>query len=268
MDGDRAEAIDEQERHPDPTEPVEARIVGRHVLADVEQVDGEEDRLGPPALGAAAAVEQVDGKRKVRIDVADKTLLICFSTRGGRRLMMPNAVLMQHTDSTRYDLLIVSEPLGKNYMKGVPGLGRNLVEVIEWIARLELTGKYSRIRTLGCSAGGYAAVIASHLLEAEMAVSVGGRFPSKHKHPLTVLNMILITWRVMRKNRCPLVLVSYAADKSRDRKFARVMTRLFGSKQDVVKLTNEKMGHNVIGRLVERGELVPYLARTVFCGTK
>jgi acyl carrier protein len=195
---------------------------------------------------------------------ADKTLLVCFSIRGNRRLMIPNAALMQHTDSGRYDLLIISEPLGVNYQRGVPGLGKNLIEVIEWLAKLKLIGDYSRIRTLGCSAGGYAAVIAGHLLGAEMAVSVGGRIPSNHKHPINILHMIFTTWRAMRKGHCPRVLVSYGADKSRDRKFASVMARLFGSNPDVVEFENEKVGHSVLARLVERGELAPYLARTIF----
>lgn len=68
----------------------------------------------------------------------------------------------------------------------------------------------------------------------------------------------------MRKGHCPRVLVSYAADKPRDRKFGSIMSRLFGSNPDVVEFTNEKVGHNVLGRLVERGELAPYLARTIF----
>ena len=195
---------------------------------------------------------------------ADKTLLVCFSTRAHRVLMMPNAVLMQHTDSTRHDLLIISEPLGENYQKGVPGLGRNLIEVIERLARLELMDEYSGIRTLGCSAGGFAAVIAGHLLGAEMAVSVAGRFPAKRKHPITILNMIHTTWRAMREGHCPNVLVSCAVDQSRDREFARIMAWLFGANRDVVKLTNQKVGHAVLVRLIERGELAPYLARTIF----
>ena len=195
---------------------------------------------------------------------ADKTLLVCFSNRGSRTLAMPNAVLMQHTDSARHDLLIVSEPSNANYQKGVPGLGKNLFEVIEYLARLGFIGDYSRVRTLGCSAGGYAAVIAGHLLGTELAVSVGGRFPSKRKQPLRILSMIFTTWRAMHKGHCPHVLVSYAADTSRDRKFSRIMTILFGSKPDIVELGNEKVGHNVLGRMVERGELAPYLERTIF----
>jgi len=195
---------------------------------------------------------------------ADKTLLVCFSTQGGRRLVMPNAVLMQHTDSGHHDLLIISEPLGENYQRGVPGLGRNMIEVIEWLDRLKLMGDYSRIRTVGCSAGGYAAVIAGHLLGAEMAVSIGGRIPSNYKPPINILHMILTTWRAMRKKHCPRVLVSYAVDNPRDQKFASVMARLFGSKPDVVEFENEKVGHNILARLLERGELAPYLARTIF----
>ena len=195
---------------------------------------------------------------------ADKTLLLCFSHKGGRDLAMPHAVLMQHTDSARHDLLIVSEPLSANYQNGVPGLGNNLIEVIECLARLDFIGDYSRIRTLGFSAGGYAAVIAGHLLGAELAVSVGGRFPSNRKQPLRILGMIFAIWRVMHKGHCPRVLVSYAADKSRDRKFAKIMTRLFGSNPDIVEFGNEKVGHMVLARLLERGELAPYLERTIF----
>jgi hypothetical protein len=178
--------------------------------------------------------------------------------------MMPSAVLMQHTDSTRHDLLVISEPLSENYQKGVPGLGRNLIEVIERLARLELMDEYSGIRTLGCSAGGFAAVIAGHLLGAEMAVSVAGRFPPKRKHPITMLNMIYTTWRVMREGHCPNVLVSCGVDQSRDREFARIMAWLFGANRDVVKLTNQRVGHGVLERLIGRGELAPYLARTIF----
>ena len=195
---------------------------------------------------------------------ADKTLLICFSTRGGRCLMMPNAVLMQHTDSGHHDLLIISEPLGLNYQRGVPGLGKNLFAVIEWLARLKLVGDYSRIRTLGCSAGGYAALIAGHMLGAEMAISVAGRIPSNYKHPINILYMMFTTWRAMRIGHCPRVLVTYAADKDRDRKFASLMARFFGSNPDVVEFENEKVGHNVLARLLERGELSTYLARSIF----
>jgi acyl-coenzyme A synthetase/AMP-(fatty) acid ligase len=197
----------------------------------------------------------------------NKTLLICFSTRSGNRLTISNGVLLQHTDSSRHDLLIISEPLGKNYNEGVPGLGKNLIAVIEWLSKQEFISNYHQIRTLGCSAGGYAALVAAHLLWADMAVSVGGRFPSRHKHPLIYLNMIFTIWRVMRKGHCPHVLVSYSKDKSRDRKFAKIMARLSSCTPDIVKIGDEKIGHNVLLRLVEHGELAQYFARSILSET-
>lgn len=89
-----------------------------------------------------------------------------------------NAVLLQHTDSARYDLLIIAELLNEGYRPGVPSLGKNVTEVCKWIARLDLINNYRKIRTLGCSAGGYAAVIVGYLVDAEMAACVGGRFHS------------------------------------------------------------------------------------------
>lgn len=192
---------------------------------------------------------------------SDKTLLVCFSEAGGRSLMMPNAVLMQHTDSVLYDLLIVSEPLNESYRLGVPLLGTNVTEVIEWIAKLDLIGNYSCIRTLGCSAGSYPAILAGHLLGAELAVSVGGRFHKRR--PIKILERIFTTWRAVRKRYCPHVLMSYAVD-TRDRQYANIIAWLSGGSKVAVEFTNGSVGHLVLHRLVERGELAPYLARTIF----
>ncbi|QMU62143.1 MAG: AMP-binding protein [Gammaproteobacteria bacterium] len=198
---------------------------------------------------------------------ADKTLLVCFSDAGGRCLMMPNVVLMQHTNSAHYDLLVIAEPLNQGYQLGVPPLGNNLTEVIEWIANLKLIRNYRRVRTLGCSAGGYTAVIAGYYLGAEMAVSVGGRFHTK-SHPIKFLERIYTTWRAMRKRHCSRVLMSYAIDDTRDRHYAKIMAMLCGGSSVAVEFTNGSVGHLILQRLVERGELAPYLARTIFAEMK
>ncbi|MBL4712533.1 MAG: AMP-binding protein [Gammaproteobacteria bacterium] len=197
---------------------------------------------------------------------ANKTLLVCFSPLGSHNLMMPNAVLMQHTDSVYYDLLIISEPLNEGYRQGVPLLGNNVTEVVESLAKLDLMGDYCHIRTLGSSAGCYPAVIAGYLLGAEMSVSIGGRFPSE-RHPLRFFKMVFTIWRAKRKGRCSRVLMSYATDSTRDRNYTRVMVRLCGSSALGVECTDEKVGHLIFERLVERGELALYLARTIFANT-
>ena len=194
---------------------------------------------------------------------AEKTLLVCFSVAGGRSLMMPNAVLMQHTDSVRYDLLIVSEPLKENYRLGVPHLGTSVTRVVEAIAKFEFLEKYDRIRTLGSSAGSYPAIIAGYHLGAELAVSVGGRFHKKSRLKDS-LQRILTTWQAVQKGNCKRVLMSYATDDSRDSRYAKIIGMLCGGSLVAVEFTNESIGHSILQRLVERGELAPYLERTIF----
>lgn len=194
---------------------------------------------------------------------ADKTLLVCFSERGGRQLMMPNAVLMQHTNSACYDLLIIAEPLSEGYMDGVPPLGKNISEVSNWIARLGFIDEYRSIRTIGCSAGGYAAVVAGYLLGAEMAVCVGGRFHSE-RYLLKILDKIFTTWRATRKGKCSSVLMIYDPVIKRDQKYARVIAGLSGANLVAMEFTDGDLGHYILQRLVERGELAAYLAKTIF----
>ena len=194
---------------------------------------------------------------------AEKTLLVCFSVAGGRCLMMPNAVLMQHTDATRYDLLIISEPLNESYRLGVPLLGDNVIEVIKWIADLDLVKSYQHIRTVGSSAGCFPAVIAGYHLKAELVVSVGGRFHSEH-HPGKILDRIITTWRAVKHRQGLRVLMSFDKTITRDRHYAKIMAWLTRGNLAVIEFSNGNVGHSILERLVERGELAPYLTRTVF----
>ena len=194
---------------------------------------------------------------------ADKTLLICFSAKGSGNLMMPNAVLLQHSDSAQYDLMIISEPLRASYRLGVPSLGKNVTETIEWIANLNLINHYKHIRTLGSSAGAYPAVISAYRLGAEIAVSVGGRFPAE-RHIIRIINRIFTIWRASHKGHEARVLMSYCADGTRDRNYAKLISKICACSLVAVEFTNEKLGHRILERLVERNELALYLARTIF----
>lgn len=193
----------------------------------------------------------------------EKTLLICFPGSGDRMLLMPNAVLMQHFDAARYDLLVIAEPLKKEYRLGVPSLGDSLPEVITWIRNLDLLKRYRGVRTLGCSAGGYAATLAAYALNAELGVCVGGRFHSE-RYPGRILNRVFSTWRAVRNGSCAGVVMTYAADSTRDRNFARVVGRLTGGKLLAIEFTDGDVGHLILRRLVERGELRAFLACTIF----
>ena len=193
----------------------------------------------------------------------DKTLIVCFSGAGDRELLMPNAVLLQHTDASRFDLMVVAEPLKQGYRLGVPLLGKTAMEVIESLAGMDIVRNYRQIRTLGCSAGGYVAILAGYLLNAELAISVGGRFHSE-RHPGKILERIVTTWRASRRGRCSRVVMSYAADKSRDRNYARIISKLTGGSLVAVRFADAPVGHLILKRLAERGELAALFERTVF----
>lgn len=197
-------------------------------------------------------------------EAANKTLLICFSVVGGRGLMIPNAVLLQHMSATVYDLLVIAEPLAASYRSGVPTLGNNLTEVVEWLARLDLLADYKQLRTFGSSAGGYPAILAGYRIGAELAISMSGRYPwAKHKR-FKILQKIYIIWRVVRRGKCGRALLSYGAANGQDRRFARMIARLARGNQIGVKFNDENANHVFLQRLSDRGELMPYLQHTLF----
>ncbi len=193
----------------------------------------------------------------------EKILVVCFAVNGARHLDIPNTVLLQHTNAKRYDLLIISEPLAEGYQLGVPLLGNNIIEVIDWLTRLELISDYKHIRTVGHSAGAYPAVLAGYRLNAEMAVSISGRFHSERHFP-KIFNRIFTTWKTIRKGRCSCVLMCYDPNNTRDRNYARIIGRLSNGSLVRVTFSNEKVGHHILPRLLDRGQLGAYLDRTIF----
>lgn len=193
----------------------------------------------------------------------NKTLLICFPPDDIRHLTIPNAALMQHTNSEHFDLLIISDSFNDGYRLGTLPFGQYLSETIELLASNTLINEYSRIRTLGFSAGAYPAIIAGCLFKAEMAFSISGRFHRK-KHILKNIDKVITTWRTVRKGYCPKTVFSYSKDNSRDRKYARTISKISGGSKIAIEIKNEKTRHLILQRLLERGELAEFLARTIF----
>ena len=176
--------------------------------------------------------------------------------------MMPNAALMQHIDARQYDLLIISEPLRKSYQQGVPFLGDSVTQVCEWIARQSFIKDYRQTRTIGSSAGGYAAVICGYRLGSDMAVSVGGRFPSE-RHFMKILKMSITLYQARKTGKCANVIMSFDANKTRDRNYARIMSWLSRCRSFAIQFSDEKVGHKILQRLIERGELSAYFSHTI-----
>ncbi|MBT8421826.1 MAG: AMP-binding protein [Gammaproteobacteria bacterium] len=197
---------------------------------------------------------------------ADKSLVICFAVKGGRSLMIPNAVLMQHTDASRYDLLVIAEPLDDRYQSGVPMLGDSVGGVVAWLAEQSFVKAYGSIRTIGSSAGGYPAILAAFVLNAELAVSVAGRFHSL-RFPGQILRRAFSIWRVARRNNKTRVLLTYGRQKTRDRNFARIAGALARGTHFAIDIDGEKLGHKVLERLGERHEIKAFLDSTLYTDT-
>ncbi len=208
-------------------------------------------------LAPAAAYYRGPGERK------NKTLLICFAISGGRYLFIPNCVLLQHIDARKYDILILSDPWDTAFRGGVPQMGTNVTEVVHWIAGLELLSNYARLRTMGCSAGGYPAMLVGRRVGAELAVSIAGRIPHK-RYVGQIARMAFNSWVSYRGNKSSRALVVYCKAKRRDKSFARLIGRVAGAQRLSVEMPGRELGHDMLGPLLKHGDLANFLERTLF----
>ena len=190
----------------------------------------------------------------------DKTLLICFTTRG-RRLMIPHAALLQHIDAKAHDVLIVADPRRQSFAAGVPLLANSLGGLLQWLGRNIALGEYRSSRALGCSGGGYAAAMAARRLPVELGVSVGGRFPPG-QHLLRAW-MVIKAWAVSLRNRRATVLLAFGDDKTRDRKFAYWIAGAMGGKQLSTRIPDGEVGHLVLHAVLEQQALGQFLRQSL-----
>lgn len=208
-------------------------------------------------LAPAAVYYRGPGERK------NKTLLICFAISGGRYLFIPNCVLLQHIDASKYDILLLSDPWDTAFRGGVPLMGKNVIDVVDWVAGLELLSKYSGLRTMGCSAGGYPALLVGRRVGAELAVSIAGRIPHK-RYAVQIARMVFNSWVAYRRNKSCSPLIVYCRAKRRDRAFARLIGKVSGAERLSVEMPGRELGHDLLGPLLRHGELAYFLQHTLF----
>ncbi len=165
---------------------------------------------------------------------------------------------MQHLDASRYDMLVISEPLDESYHLGVPFLGENIHELIHWLANHKTVQAYHSIRTLGFSAGGYPAILAAHRLKAELALSISSRFYRFKKHPAYFFERVFNFWRYARSGHHPKVRLTFANDSKRDRRSAKIIACLCRSELASLSF-KEPQVHDVLVKVAARGELKAFL---------
>ncbi len=197
-----------------------------------------------------------------------KMLLICFPTVGARQMWMPNALLLQHTDAHEVDVLVLSDLWRTGFRAGVPLIGRDVDDLVGWIEGLGLASQYDRVRTLGCSAGAYPAMLTARRLDAELAVGICGRFPKlRPRHLRQIIDMHRNSWIAARRNPDARVLLIHGG-KRRDRMFARRTARMTGASRLQLKMPGRVVPHNVVRPLIEHGELGSFLRHCLFASTE
>lgn len=103
------------------------------------------------------------------------TLIVGFCGKRSR-LMMPIAITLQHLDDRRYDLLTMCDRRNLHFDAGVAGFAESLPELARRLSAIIEKRGYSSVITYGTSMGGLPALRLGRLLEADRAVSAGGRF--------------------------------------------------------------------------------------------
>lgn len=195
-------------------------------------------------------------------DPQNKTLLICFTGMGSRCAMIPNAALLQHADAQRYDVMVIADPWHTSFRGGVPLIGADAPEVVEWVASRESVRAYREHRTFGVSAGAQPAILLAYRLQASVALALAGRLPSE-RHWRVILRMLLQTWKATRFGRTPRSVFAYPASKSRDRAFAQRLAFITRGNCLALELPDDDSGHMVLEPILNRGGLARLLEETV-----
>lgn len=198
-------------------------------------------------------------------NTADKVLIICFTPKGSRRMMIPQASLLQCFDATKHDVLILADPWGTCFRDGVPLIGKDVWVVIDWVAEKIAPMGYGNIRTVGCSAGSYPAILSAYRLRAELGLSVAGRLPT-WGHLATIIGIVFNVWRATGLGYQPRLIMAFSARTNRDRRYARRIGRLTSAGSYAADVEGNGIGHRghmVLNALQDIGALQRFVNDTL-----
>ena len=193
---------------------------------------------------------------------SNKTLVIGFSGRGDSCLDVPNFILLQHARASHYDFLMVSEPRGRGYLEGIPFIGDNEKQVVDWIANHKLLADYKRIRVAGVSAGAYPAMLLGFKLESDLTLSLAGRFHRFKRNPRLVLRRVFGAFLVRVKRSAHNVKYCYS-NSSKDRRYALLMSRLTRGEALCIRYPGVELKHRLLYDMLRVGKLKCFLEDTL-----
>lgn len=207
------------------------------------------------------------------IDRKTKTLLVCF-TGINQRMMMHIHLLLQHFDASKYDLLVVKYPKQKKvkgYLKGLPGMGDDLLQSLDALADLVGLRGYDKRMALGVSGGAFPAVMMAlrHRFDVGAAVSIASPWSPGWQQALGKPPGVFVQELYGRSDKRTRLTLVVGAESDRDIPAAEGWQGwLPGLEIKTVKLDAEEVKHNVLWPLARNGKLQPLLQEILACRQK
>ena len=174
----------------------------------------------------------------------EKDLLIAF-TGNARRPGMPVCVFLQFLDSRSWDVVVLKKCSRNSYLLGLEGISADFPGLVRVIQTRLSPMQYRRVITLGTSGGGFAAVLAAVLMEADRGICVGGTLPISYTSEWT--SKVTDNGRDLR--------FVYGKDFLRDRVSAVAMANVFGGRLHPIAGVDQ---HVVLGQLLKSNKLAEF----------
>ncbi len=195
-----------------------------------------------------------------RRDGERKRLLVSFSgVYPYRPLAIPTPVFLQHVPADRFDVILLRDPKQLFYLKGIPGYADDIAGVAGRLREFAVNGRYRSIRSIGMSAGGFAALVAGTLAGADCAVGFCCLHPTSGRHRPRVLAAGLDGFELDRAlqrapaGSAPKIMLLFGAGNQGDRDGANALGRMFPQAK-LVELAGVS-SHHLPYELLKRGLL-------------
>lgn len=195
----------------------------------------------------------------------DKILLVCFT--GARsRMMMPLPVFLQSLDANNTDIIYIRYSHPNGYLYGFRGYDQNFEAMLDRLGSLPFDN-YGRVVGLGTSAGSIPSLLLALKYEFDAVMLCGSMGPHDVEWSKALGKEVECFIKDLTRNlkNIPSVYLVYGADSKIDTKnVAQLQPLLPGAKL----LKINKAGHSAFEPLINSGQFVGLLAKTIFSNKK
>ena len=165
--------------------------------------------------------------------------------------MLPLPVFLQFLAPEMWDVLLVRKRPGDSYLAGFAGANGGPPSIVATAKEFLAFDKYMSVTCFGTSGGGYAAITAALLINAECGIAIGAAPPHEGSKDYVV------PADIVHETRTRLKFV-HGADCKVDAASAGAISRRYAG--EVISVPGV-VEHDVLGTLIKRGEVGPLLSR-------